>query len=378
MTTRQALFATCSPGLENIAAAEFRSLGFMPAQAVPGGVELSGTATHLYRANLWSRTSSRVLVRLGEFQATAFEELVRKAGGLPWERHLRPGQPVRVNATARKSRLHHTGAIAERVARSIGSRLGVEPAWTLNKSMDDAEAQALVVVRFEHDRCRVSIDSSGEDLHRRGYRLATAKAPLRETLAAGLLLACQWDPATPLIDPFCGSGTIAVEAALMAQGIAPGLNRRFAFMDWPAFEPETWEGVLAQATAKSLPRAPAPILASDRDAGAIEAATANAARAGVEADIRFARRAISAMEAPMQRGWVITNPPYGVRVGDAKGLRDLYAQFGHVLRRECSGWRVGVLVGDSSLLQYTELRFGAPLPLVSGGLRVHLAQAEVP
>ena len=197
MTDRLPFFASCSPGLESIAAAEFRSLGFMPAKAVPGGVEISGGPLHLYRANLWSRVSSRILVRLGSVRATAFDELRRKTADLPWENHLRPGQPVRINASTHKSRLHHTGAIAERIAAAIGQRLGTPPAWTLNKSLetDGAQTQALVVVRFDHDQCWVSIDSSGEDLHRRGYRLAAAKAPLRETLAAGMLLACGWDPA---------------------------------------------------------------------------------------------------------------------------------------------------------------------------------------
>ena len=182
----------------------------------------NGGLDELYRANLHLRTASRVLVRLGDFYAAAFSELRKKAGRLEWERYLRPGQPVALHVTCHKSKLYHSDAVAERVAGAIGDRLG-RPTTMLKpaESEDDSPPQ-LVIVRLVNDHCTISIDSSGELLHRRGYRLATAKAPLRETLAAGMLLASGWDVRSPLIDPFCGSGTIAIEAALMRAGLPPG------------------------------------------------------------------------------------------------------------------------------------------------------------
>jgi len=172
-------------------------------------------------------------------------------------------------------------------------------------------------------------------LHRRGYRLASAKAPLRETLAAGMLLASGWDGTSPLLDPFCGSGTIAIEAALLAKRIAPGHTRRFAFMDWQNYEESIWKALLAKSSASELVTIP-PIQASDRDAGAIDMARANAERAGVSQLIEFSQRAVSAIE-PARTGWVITNPPYGQRISSNKDLRNLYAQLGNVLRKNCTG-----------------------------------------
>lgn len=368
------LFAVCAPGLEPFVANELRALGATPEETEPGGVSFAGDAELLYRANLWLRTAGRVIARLAEFHARAFGELERRAALQPWERFLAPGRPVRLRVTCRKSRLYHSDAVAERVAGAIharmGSALGVEVAGAEEEDTEDVQ---LVIVRLLRDQCTVSVDTSGALLHQRGYRLATAKAPLRETLAAALLAASGWDPAAPLVDPLCGSGTIAIEGALLARRIAPGLARRFAFMGWPGFDAARWERLVDEANAGILPRAPAPILASDRDAGAIEAAAANAARAGVADDIALSRRAISAIEPPAaEHGWIVTNPPYGVRVGKPGALRDLYAQLGNVVRRNRPGWTVALLSPDPRL----DSRVGIPFQTVAttrnGGLAVRM------
>jgi len=414
------LFAVCAPGLEPFLAQELDELGVQVGRVRPtmkrrtteprrinptsllqearshsaanspprdpaiadlpgeGGVEFQGDLSDLYRANLWLRTASRVLVRLGEFDATAFAELRRKASHLPWERYLGPGQPVALRVKCEKSRLYHSGGVAERVTGAIADRLGqVSP---VRKFDEDAETNlpGLVIVRLANDHCTISVDSSGALLHLRGYRLATAKAPLRETLAAGILMASGWDMASPLLDPFCGSGTIPIEAALMAGHIAPGCARRFAFMDWPDFDVAMWKALLAQAALPPVEEGPGMrvrILASDRDAGAIKAAQANAERAGVADSIEFSRRAVSAIEPPPGPGWVVTNPPYGVRVSAGKDLRNLYAQFGNVMRAECPGWRVAMLCDRSPLARQTGLHFdpARSLALVNGGLKVKLA-----
>jgi putative N6-adenine-specific DNA methylase len=342
-----------------------------------GGIEFHGTLRDLYRANLHLRTASRILVRLGEFYAAAFSELRKKAGRLPWEEYLAPGQPVALRVTCHKSKLYHSDAVAERMAGAIEDRLG-RPSSYRTKRGDDEAVEAIsqvIVVRLMHDKCTISLDSSGALLHQRSYRLATAKAPLRETLAAGMLFASGWDKASPLLDPFCGSGTIAIEAALMARDIAPGRARRFAFMDWPNFGPSLWQSVLAVETrpGASLPV----IIASDRDAGAIEAAKANAARAGVADGIEFSRRAVSAIEPPATPGWIVTNPPYGVRVSGNKDLRNLYAQFGNVLRAKCPGWHLAMLSGNAQLQKSMGLKFEDGVPLVNGGLKVRLVRAMV-
>jgi len=369
------LFAVSAPGLEPFLVHELHQLNIV-GHITLGGVEFPGSPRDLYRANLHLRTASRVLVRLGDFYAAAFSELRKKAGRLPWENFLVPGQPVAIRATCHKSKLYHSDAVAERVVGAISDRLGRES--LLHKGDEEAESNPaqLIIVRLVRDKCVISLDSSGALLHQRGYRLATAKAPLRETLAAGMLLASGWEAAAPLLDPFCGSGTIAIEAALLAKNLAPGRERRFAFMQWPNFDAALWQTLITKAerqTKTSLP----PILASDRDAGAIKAAQANAARAGVGEAIEFSCRAISAIEPPPDLGWVVTNPPYGVRVSQGRDLRNLYASFGKVLRAKCLGWQVAILVSSLQLLRDLNLEHPEALPLVNGGLKVKLARGKV-
>ncbi len=369
------LFIVAAPGLETLTARELATLG-LTGVTVAGGVELAGTLETVYRANLHLRTASRVLVRLGEFYAAAFSELRKKASRLPWERYLAPGQPVALRATCHKSRLYHSDAVIERVLGAIGDRLGQPvPLAAWDEETEGYPPQG-VVIRLTNDLCTISVDSSGALLHRRGYRLATAKAPLRETLAAAMVLASGWDGRAPLLDPFCGSGVIPIEAALWARRIAPGKARRFTFMDWPNFDAGLWEALRAAALAAEQPNAP-PILGSDRDAGAIKSAAANAARAGVAADIAFSCRALSAIEAPPGPGWLVTNPPYGVRVSAAKDLRNLYAQFGNVLRRRCPGWQAAFLCNSFPLMRQTGLALDTSLSWSNGGVRVHLARGVV-
>lgn len=392
-------FAACAPGLEPLLAGELRQLGLVgsgstagdasasrdssPNAISAGGVAFEGSLDALYRANLCLRTASRVLVRLGDFYAAGFPELHKKAGRLAWERFLKPGQSVDLHVTCHKSRLYHSGAVAERVLAAIGDRLGkpVTPLKAPAAGEDEGTAGQIIVVRLVHDHCQVSIDSSGELLHRRGYRLATAKAPLRETLAAAMLLASGWDGASPLIDPFCGSGTIPIEAAMLALGIPPGRNRKFAFMGWPGYSPDRWQALIRQE--QPLAAAGLVIQASDRDAGAVRMAQENARRAGVDEMISFACQAVSAIQPPAiqpseSSGWVVTNPPYGIRVSARNDLRNLYAQIGNVLRAHCPGWRVAILCSDPALLAQTGFRLDTSFSMVNGGVNVRLGRAIVP
>jgi putative N6-adenine-specific DNA methylase len=369
-------FAITAPGLEPLAAAELQTLGASDARAVEGGVEFIASPRSLYTANLQLRTASRVVVRASEFGATAFYELERRAAKVPWDAFLAPNVGVSVRVTCKKSRLYHSDAVAERVAASIVSRVrGARIVDDAGDEESDAPSQ-LVIVRLFHDQCTVSIDSSGALLHRRGYRQAVGKAPMREKLAAETLLASGWRGQSPLVDPMCGAGTIHIEGALIARRLAPGLQRGFAFEQWPQFDAPVWAEVRAEAASAELPQSPVVIQGSDRDEGAIEAARANAARAGVEGDIEFAVRPISAATAPADRGWMVSNPPYGVRVGERDPLRNLYAQIGKVVRANFSGWRVALVTAEAGLERQLGLGLRPVLRTANGGIRVRVMAGE--
>lgn len=389
-----ACFAIAAPGLEPLVARELGALPVRGVREVVGGVEFTADAAGLAAAQLRLRTASRVLVRLASFKATAFHELERSARQMPWAAVLPPDASFTLRVTCRKSRLYHSDAVAERVAAAIvrsvpGARLagasdGDEAedadAGAVDGTIDAVGADAgepdlahtpqLFVVRFDRDRCTISADASGELLHRRGYRQAVARAPMRETLAAALVISSGWDPATPLLDPFCGSGTIPIEAALIARRIAPGLQREFAAERWPSTPAGVWDAARAAAAAEVLPSAPAPILGSDRDAGAIEAARANAERAGVAGDITFTCAALMHAEPPAERGTLVSNPPYGVRVGDAADLGRLYAALGDLVRARFPRWDVTLVVADRVVLARTRVAFEVSLSTRNGGLPV--------
>jgi len=310
----------------------------------PGGWLLSGSLEDVYRSNLYLRTASRVSVRLGEFYAAAFSELRKKASRLEWERYLSPGQPVHLSVTCHKSRLYHSDAVAERVVGAINDRFS-----NSKKETQPSKNGQLVLVRLVNDLCTISIDSSGALLHKRGYRLESTKAPLRETLAAALLLLSGWSGEMTLIDPFCGSGTIPIEAALLARNIPPGVARDFAFMHWPGFVPHEWERVLHSAR-DGIIRQDSHIFGYDRDQGAVQSAISNASRAGLNEVIHFQRQSISELSPPRSNpGWLITNPPYGVRISGSKDLRNLYARFGNLLTTAFSRWQAGILCYDKKL-----------------------------
>lgn len=364
-------YAITPPGVEALTAGELAALGMTPDATEPGGVSFRATLAQVVVANLELRTASRVLVRVATFHASAFHELERRAARLPWQAYVPPGAGITFRVTSRKSKLYHQDGIAERL---IGAAARCVPGVQLSP---DAVAQRFVVRLFRDD-CTVSVDASGTHLHQRGYRLATAKAPLRETLAAAMLLAACWNGAVPLVDPLCGSGTIPIEAALLARRMPPGLRRGFAVERWPSFDPALLRAAVARAEDRILPRAPVPIVGADRDAGAIEVATGNAARAGVPEDIVFRRAAISALEPPPGPGVIVTNPPYGVRVGQSRDLRDLYARLGQVLRRRCPGWSVALLSARAELAAQTGLDLSTALSTTNGGIRVRLLTGSVP
>jgi putative N6-adenine-specific DNA methylase len=378
------IFAVTAPGLEQLCTAELRGLG-IAAAAEDGGAAWRGDAPSLWRANLCSRTASRVIVRAGSFRARTFAELERHTARLPWPLYLRRGDRAALRVTSRKSKLYHTGAIVERIAHILASDFGVHAeAARRDDDEDDVVAGRLVVVRIVRDDVTVSVDSSGALLHLRGYRQALAKAPLRETIAAAMLQASGWHATTPLLDPLCGSGTIAIEAALMARNIPPGLAseahtpRRFAFEQWPGFDAAAFRALLADTRAAILPAAAVTIAAADRNAGAIAAATANAARAGVAGDIVFEQRPLQALPLATGTGHLITNPPYGVRVGERTELQPLYTTLGRLARERLPAWTVAFLAAEDRLAAATGLPLRELFATRNGGIPVRLLSAQIP
>jgi len=360
------IFLATAPGLEAALADEVASLGPGPAEAVPGGVEITGDWPEVWRANLAVRGANRVLARIGAFRAMHLAQLDKRARKFDWGAVLRADVPVKVEATCHRSKIYHAGAAAQRISRAITETLGAP---------EGGEGAIRVMARIDDDLVSLSVDTSGEPLHRRGHKQATGKAPLRETLAALFLRQCGFDGGEPVIDPMCGSGTFAIEAAEIACGLLPGRDRRFAFEDLATFDAEAWQAMRTQAGPRETALR---FTGFDRDAGAVRMAGENAARAGVAGCTAFACQPVSALARPEgPPGLVMVNPPYGARIGNRKLLFGLYGSLGEVLRREMRGWRVGLVTSDGGLARATGLPFLPPGPPVAhGGLKVTLWRTD--
>lgn len=364
------IFLVALPGLEPTLAEEARALGFGAVQVQPGGVALRGGWPTVWRANLLLRGASKVLVRIGGFRALHLAQLDKRARRFPWADFLRPDVPLRIEASCRASRIYHAGAATQRIETAIRESLGAPVA---------ADAGLRLMARIEDDLCTFSLDTSGEGLHRRGHKLDTGKAPLRETMAALFLRECGYRAGEPLIDPMCGSGTFVIEAAEITVGLTPGRARRFAFEDLAGFDASAWAALRTEHD-REPPAAegPARFWGYDRDAGAVSNARTNAERAGIAGLVQFACQPVSALERPEgPPGLVMVNPPYGARIGARHMLHAVYGALGQVLRARFSGWRVGLVTSDGGLARSSGLPFLPPGPPVAhGGLKVRLYRTE--
>jgi len=364
-------FAVVAPGVEELAAREAtRVLPDAAVTAVPGGVELQGPLAVGLRANLHLRLPTRLLLRLGDARAREFGQLRHQVARLPWEQFLPAAAPIRISASASHCRLYHTGGIDENLRAAIADRTGTLP----EKAATNSSAP-LVLIRGVDDRWTISIDSSGERLHRRGWRTDAHEAPLRETLAAALLELCAWQPSQALVDPMCGAGTLPIEAATAALGLPPGLERTFAFESWPAFEQSArtaWDQLKSATRAARKTTLDAPIVGSDEDGRAIAASQANAARAGVGDVIQFHQRALVDAEPTAPSGLFIANPPYGRRLGSRANLPAMYRQMGAVLRKRFRGWQAAVVVPDARLASAFQVPVVGSHRMFHGGLSVTL------
>jgi putative N6-adenine-specific DNA methylase len=444
--------AVCPPGVEPQLAAELAALGVRRTRQVRGGVEATMRARQLYAANLWCRTATRLLVRVTTFGARTFAELEHHAGAVDWDQWIPDGAPVHFRVTAHRSQLMHTGAVVERLLRACdaeeidldnererngdpagqpgverGGQPGVErggqPVGTQDGETDregvadwDDEygdySDAIVagfVVRIDRNRVTLSANASGEPLHHRPWRQHLGPAPLRPTLAAAVLGAIGWpgapgsplsptSPSSPggrllLADPFCGSGTLAIEAGLAALGRPPSSGRRFGFEQWADFAPGTWASVRGAAEASVAASAGIAdrlqLLVRDRDAGAANDAAANAELAGIDHVLDSACMPVSSFAPLLATGesvasptsddvaWIVTNPPWGGRLRGGGDLRDLYATFGRVVRERFGGWRVALVVEDRHLAAHSGLPLHDVLHTTAGGRPMQVLVTEV-
>lgn len=359
------IFLAALPGLEPLLAAEAAEAGFAGIGVQPGGVACTGGLAEVWRANLELRGASRVLLRIAQFRALHLAQLDKRARKVDWTRWLRADVPVKVEASCRKSRIYHAGAAAQRVETALREELGAEVS---------SAAALRLLVRIEDDLVTISLDTSGEPLHRRGHKAAVGKAPLRETMAALFLRECGYRVGEPVVDPMCGSGTLPIEAAESAAGLQPGRARHFAFEEFAGFDAA---GFAALKRPGSVPEAR--FFGSDRDDGAIRNAVQNAARAGVGDWTRFERKPISDSAPPEgPAGLVLVNPPYGGRIGEKKLLYGLYGALGGALKARFAGWRVGLVTSEPGLARAAGLDWAEPgVPVAHGGLRVQLWQARL-
>ena len=360
------IFLAVVPGLESVLCNELIEKGFAEPRPEPGGVTIRGGWPDVWRANLEIRGASRVLARVESFRVVHLSQLDKRARRVDWKRLLRADVPVRVEASCRGSKIYHAGAAAERVAKAIEAVAGA--------SMSE-DAGLCVRVRIENNLCTLSLDTSGELLHRRGFKAEVNKAPMRETLAALFLRAAGYDGTEPVLDPMCGSGTFVIEAAEIAQGLLPGRNRSFAFESIQGFDTKAWQSLKAErvdAAATAMVRSR--FSGSDRDAGAVRMSTTNAERAGVDDICGFQILSVSDLKRPDgEPGLVIANPPYGARIGNKKALYAVYGALGDVARSRLSGWRVALVTSDAALARATRLPFGPPGRAVDhGGIKVRL------
>jgi putative N6-adenine-specific DNA methylase len=355
--TRHRFFATTARGLEPVLLDEIRALHPLSAKASHGGVSFEGTLETAYRANLWLRTAQRVLLPLIEFPCPDYEALYEGAKSIPWQEHLRPGGTLAVEAACFRSPLSHSHHAALRIKDAIvdlaRERTGSRP------DVDVKDPDLRVHAYIHGEQCQLSIDLSGEALFMRRYRVRQTAAPLKETLAAAVLLISGWDRRAPLVDPLCGSGTLVIEAAMLARDRAPGRHRSFGFQRHPSYDQAAaavFRRMIEEADARLLPPDVVRLAASDRDPEVVEAAKANLRAAGMAESIAFAVRDVRDLPPVDPGTYIVSNPPYGERLGGpSASVQSLYRGMGYHFKTfpPCHVWMLSSSPGF-------EAAFGMP------------------
>lgn len=362
-------FCPCPRGLEEALAQELAELGLHDAAVVPGGVGFSGRWQDCYRVNLWSRIASRVLWRVGQTRYRSEDDIFRATLALPWPRWFSVDDRIRVNVSAIQSPLRSLEFVTLRIKDAVCDRF--REAEGARPSVDTAQPDVRIHAFLTDRDATFYLDTSGEALFKRGVRQTAGEAPLRENLAAGILRLTGWTPAEPLFDPMCGSGTFLIEGAQMALGIAPGAGRRFGFEKLRTFDGALWKRLRADAMARTPGAAPR-IFGSDLDPAAIEATHRNLEAAGLQDVVQVQIADFTTLTPPCDPGVLVTNPPYGVRLGETGALQQEYPVWGDALKQRFSGWRAYLLSGDAELPKRIGLKASRRTPLFNGAIECRL------
>jgi putative N6-adenine-specific DNA methylase len=369
-------FATTARGLENLAAKELAGLGAEQIEAAKGGVRFRGDVKTCYKANLWLRTAIRVLVPIRTFTVFTPEELYDRAREVDWRAHLTTDHTFAVDCNLRDSAITHSQYAAlkvkDAVADQFRDRSGKRP------TVDTETPDVRINLHIAQNECTLSLNSSGETLHKRGYRAAQTEAPLNETLAAGLALLSGWDRRSPLVDPMCGSGTILIEASLLAADAAPGLlRRRFGFETWPSFDKAAWNRLVEEARSRRRKSPCGRITGSDVSAEAVAAARKNCEAAGMSRWVSFEVRDFADLPGQAGPGVIICNPPYGERLGEVEELKSLYRRMGEVFKERFKGFTAHVLAGNPRLAKQIGLKPRARTQLFNGPIECQFLRFDL-
>ncbi len=369
---RTSYFVTCAPGLEPVLHQEIKGLRFAKVERQVGGVYFEGDRHDAMRANLELRTAVRVLERVARFRAEDSDALYEATKQIEWRSYMRDGASLLVAAHTKESALDHTLFVEQRVKDAVCDAL--REAGRERPTIDKEDPDLRLHTHIFRDRCTLLVDTSGESLHKRGWRVSQGRAPLAETLAAGLVLLSGWDRRSPVLDPFCGSGTLLIEAALLADDHAPGLFReQFGFQRFPDHKPGPWTKLVDEARKRVRPARKVPLRGSDWHAEVLEGAGENLESAGLKGRVEL--DVCDAREAELRPGWnalILTNPPYGERVGDERELFGLYQSLGERWRQAANGYSIALFSGNSRLDARLEIEFQQRTALKNGALECEL------
>jgi putative N6-adenine-specific DNA methylase len=374
-TIKRHFFAPCPRGLEALLAEELKTIGAGGILPTDGGVGFSGTLETAYRANLHSRLASRILWRLAEKPYKSEEDVYQAAMGIPWPELFDVSCTLRVDVNAIKCPLKSLDFVTLRIKDAVCDKF--RAACGERPSVATVGPDMRVFGFLSAERVTLYLDTSGEALFKRGYRKEQGIAPLRENLAAGILKLSGWQPGIPLLDPMCGSGTFLIEAAMMALNIAPGIERWFAFEKMKNYDAATWEAIYNEAAAAEKPKTPLPIYGSDKYGRAVEDARANLQQAGLDEVVQLKQVDVLEISAPQPTGCLVTNPPYGERLGDEQELAELYPRLGDVLKKQFGGWNAYILTADLALAKLIRLSASRRIPLYNGALECRIFEYKI-
>ena len=379
MTTK--FFATCARGMEELTAKELKQLGVEKIEVVPGGLYFYGDQGTLYKAHLWLRTANRILLPLRSFSCWRPEDIYENLLKFKWETFLKGDLTFSVECTlsgnngqhlthSQYAKLKAKDAIVDRLREKTGSRPNVD--------VDNPHIRVVLYIR--DGMATLNMDATGTSLHERGYRSRDASAPLKETLAAGILQLSGFDGKTPLFDPMCGSGTLIAEAALIATNTAPGLLRdRFLFQNWPDFYAPRWEALVKEAQEAKRPLAKGLLFASDQEGIALEQTRTALRTLGVMSAVETSRKTFADFHRPegIEKALIVMNPPYGERLGDEEALIPLYKSMGDTFKQKLKGWNGAIFTGSSILAKSVGLRPSRRIPLWNGAIECRLLTYEM-